>query len=148
MKLKSIDVRRACFQAKSRRRVFIELLDEDWTEGKVGKLFKLMYGAHDAAQNSEAEYAELMMGIGLKRGKISPCVFNNAERNSQAVIHGDDFTLPGKEEKLSWFKAQTKDKFEVKFRGSLGPCPSDDKSVRILDIVVEWTENGITYEPD
>ena len=33
-------------------------------------------------------------------------------------------------------------------RGGLGPCPEDDKSNWILNRVVEWTEAGITYEPD
>ena len=37
-------------------------------------------------------------------------------------------------------------RFEVKFRGRLGPCDNDQKSMRILNRVVEWTESGIRYE--
>ena len=39
-------------------------------------------------------------------------------------------------------------RFEVKFRGRLGPCQSDQKSMRILNRVVEWSEEGIRYEAD
>ncbi len=54
-KLEFIDVRRAYFQAKPRRPVFIKLPDEDWEAGKVGKLFKSMYGTRDAAQTWEED---------------------------------------------------------------------------------------------
>ena len=37
---------------------------------------------------------------------------------------------------------------EVKFRGRLGPEQRDDKSVRILNRVVEWGPDGIRYEAD
>ena len=35
-----------------------------------------------------------------------------------------------------------------KFRGRLGPEKEDDKSIRILNRIVEWTEAGIRYEAD
>ena len=40
-----------------------DMPEEDWEEGKVGKLLKSMYGARDAAQKWEEEYAEFMMEI-------------------------------------------------------------------------------------
>ena len=60
MKLDFIDVRRAYFQAKARRPVYIKLPEGDWEEGKVGKLIKSMYGTHDAAQNWEEEYSDTL----------------------------------------------------------------------------------------
>ncbi len=36
----------------------------------------------------------------------------------------------------------------IQFRGRLGPCAEDQKSMRILNRVVEWTETGISYEAD
>ena len=60
MKLDFIDVRRAYFQAKARRSVYVKLPEEDATPGYVGKLLKSMYGTRDAAQNWEAEYCEFM----------------------------------------------------------------------------------------
>merc|ERR1711911_93626 len=34
------------------------------------------------------------------------------------------------------------------FRGRLGPGEADDKSIRILNRVVQWTRDGIEYEAD
>ena len=36
----------------------------------------------------------------------------------------------------------------MKFRGRLGPGQSDDKAMRILNRVVQWTSEGIAYEAD
>ena len=82
----------------------MELCDEDWEEGMCGRLVKSMYGTRDAAFNWETAYSEFMEGIGFNRGRASPCVFYNKERNIRGVIHGDDFTMLGKEEQLDWFK--------------------------------------------
>ena len=56
-------------------------------------------------------------------------------KNLRCVVHGDDFTLLGHHLDLDWFRSKIKDKFEVKMRGRLGPCPQDDKSIRILNFV-------------
>ena len=91
-----------------------------------------MYGTRDSAQNWEYEYCESMEGIGFKRGKASPCVFHQEERGIRAVIHGDDFTLLGASEQLDWFREQTVKRFEVKFKGRIGPGIEDEKSVRVF----------------
>jgi hypothetical protein len=64
------------------------------------------------------------------------------------VIHGDDFTLLGDVKQLDGFRSRIENKFEVKFRARLGPSSNDDKSVRILNRVVTWTNAGIEYEAD
>ena len=69
-------------------------------------------------------------------------------RNVRVVIHGDDFTVLGSEVELDWFRECIQDKFEVKFRARLGPEPTDDKSVRLLNRVITWTADGIHYEAD
>ena len=83
--------------------------------------------------NWEYEYCEFMESIGMKRGKASPCVFFNKDKQLRVVVHGDDFTVLGCEKQLDWFRRQISDKFEVKFRGRLGPEESDDKPIRILN---------------
>ena len=107
-----------------------------------------MYGTRDAAQNSECEYVEFMEGIGFKRGQSTPCIFWHKEKGIGAVIHGDDFTLVGNEVALDWFRENIQERFEVKFRGRIGPGNRDDKSVRILNRIVTWTDEGIRYEAD
>ena len=64
------------------------------------------------------------------------------------MVHGDDFTILGWECQLDWFKETMNKRFENKHRGRIGPRPHDDKSIRILNRVVEWTDNGIEYEAD
>ena len=50
MKLEFIDIRRAFFHAMARRKVFVDLPEEDAQEGMCGRLNKSMYGTRDAAQ--------------------------------------------------------------------------------------------------
>ena len=61
---------------------------------------------------------------------------------------GDDFTILGYEESLDSFKERITDKYEIKFRGRLGPNPKDDKEIRLLNRVIYWGKEGIKYEPD
>ena len=148
MKLDFVDVRRAYFHAKSRRELYVALPNEDWEEGKCGKLLKAMYGTRDAAQNWEYAYVEALEAMGFTKGKATPCAFYMKERNLRLVVHGDDFTILGMEEDLDWFRRKISEVFEVKFRGRLGPAEGDDKCIRILNRVVEWTSGGIEYEAD
>jgi len=148
MKLDFIDVRRAYFHAPTRRKVFVELPPEDDQPGMCGELNQSMYGTRDAAQNWEQAYSEFMASTGFVAGKASPCLFEHPERNLRAVIYGDDFTILGLESELDWFKSQITKRFEVKHRGRLGPQLKDDKSIRILNRIVEWTDEGIIYEAD
>jgi hypothetical protein len=75
-------------------------------------------------------------------------VFYHRKYNIRIVVHGDDFTILGFEESLDWFKTKIQKKYEIKFRGRLGPENKDDKEIRILNRVVYWTKEGIKYEPD
>ena len=63
-------------------------------------------------------------------------------------MHGDDFTLLWNDEDLDWFEKMIKDKFEVKIRGRLGPGVNDQKSIRILNRILEWSQDGLWYEAD
>ena len=102
-----------------------------------------MYGTRDAAQNWECEYSEFMVDCGFTRGQAVPCLFNHSERTLRLAIHGDDFTILGSEEDLDWFQKQIKERFEVKVRGRIGPGRKDEKSIRLLNRVFEWTAEGI-----
>ena len=93
MRIDFVDVRRAYFYAASEREVYVELPDEDYEEGRCGKLAKSMYGARDAARNWEMEYAGFMRETGFEQGVASPCAFYHVGRNIRAAIHGDDFTF-------------------------------------------------------
>ena len=45
-------------------------------------------------------------------------------------------------------QATNQERYEVKFRGRIGPGGNDDKSIRILNRIVTWNERGIAYEAD
>ena len=65
-------------------------------------------------------------------------MFFNKDRNIRIVVHGDDFTVLGFSGQLDWFRSKISERYEVKFRGRLGPEEHDCKSIRILNRVVTW----------
>ena len=75
-------------------------------------------------------------------------MFYNRDRDLRVVIHGDDFTCLGQDQELDWFRKMIEERYEVKFRGRLGPEEGDAKAIRILNRVVRWDEEGIVYEAD
>ena len=147
-KLDFIDVRRAYFHAPARRPVFVKLPTEDDEADMCGRLVKALYGTRDAAQNWEHAYVDFLETAGFTVGRASPCMFWNSARDLRAVVHGDDFTVLGPAEQLDWFRKQIAQRFEVKFRGRLGPDAHDDKSIRILNRVVHCGANCLEYEAD
>ena len=98
-----------------------------------------MHGTRDAAQNWGESYGAFLEQLGFSRGKASPCIFYHGERGLRIVVHGDDFTVMGKEAELDWLRREVV-RLLVKFRGRLWPEEKDDKAVRVLNRVVAWTQ--------
>ena len=63
-------------------------------------------------------------------------------------MHGDDFTVLGWQDALDWFWGKISERFECKHRGRFGPGKDDIKSIRILNRMVTWTDQGIEYDGD
>ena len=147
-KLAFFDVSRAYFYAPATRNVYIKLPDEDAEPGMCGKLKKSMYGTRDAAKSWEVEYQNTMAELGFKAGKATTCAFHHEERDILAVIHGDDITVLANQGGVSWMKDQLMTRYNIKLSATLGPEQHDDKSVRILNRIVTWTENSLEYEAD
>ena len=148
MKLMFLDISRAYYHSKARRRIFIKLPPEDAEDGMCGLMLKSLQGTRDAAQNWEFEYCEFLVQNGFTRGKSTPCIFYNEARELRVAVHGDDFTVLGYHDDLEWLKSVMDTKFAVKCRGIVGPSAGDSKSIKILNRVMEWTSEGIMYEPD
>jgi hypothetical protein len=138
VKLDVIDVRRAYFHAKARRAVNVRLPAEDATQGMCGILKKAMYGTRDAAYTWECERVEFMKDAGFMQGRASPCVFYHSEKNVRVVVHGHDFAAAGLGRKLDWFRKMIQKKFDAKFKARLGEGHADDRSVRVLNRIIEW----------
>ena len=85
-------------------KVYIKLPKEDEEEGMCGRLNMSMYGTRDAAQNWERVYVDFMERNGFRRGIAHPCVFYHEGKQLWCVMHGDDFTVMGKDEELDWFR--------------------------------------------
>lgn len=81
-------------------------------------------------------------------GKSTTCVFYHRAINLRVVVHGDDFAVLAMADHLDWYREQIVNKFEVKFRGRLGAGDQDQKAIRILNRITEWSEEGIVYEAD
>lgn len=148
MALEFIDVRRAYFHAEARREIYVEFPAEDQEEGMCGLLNKAMYGTRDAAQNWEYAYSGFLEGVGFVRGLASPCIFHPVVKELRVVVHGDDFTVLGRDDSLDWLRERIGEEYEVKFRGRLGPKNKHEKEIRLLSRVITWTEEGIEWEAD
>ena len=88
----------------------------------------------------------MLTNIGFKRGKSCPCAFYHSERNIRLVVNADDFTALGYNTQLDWLKDQLSAEWTIKHRGRVGPGPNDDKTITILNRILEWTHEGIRYE--
>ena len=106
-----------------------------------------MYGTRDAAQNWETTYTEVLEAMGFVTGKAVTCAFAHHARNLRAVVHGDDFVVLGHDEDVTWFNTQMNATFETK-SSTIGPGPSHDKYMRLLNRVITWSDEGITIEGD
>ena len=143
-----IDVRRAYFHATAIRDVYVKLPDEDHEAGMCGKLVRAMYGTRDAAQCWEREYTSFMKKVGFTSGKSSPCIFWHQARGIRAVVHGDDFTLSGQRHELDWFREEMARTFSIKIKARIGPCEGGEQATRILNRIVNYEDNVLTYEAD
>ena len=85
------------------------------------------------------EFVDFMEAVGSARVEASPCVFHHGRRSIKCVVHGDDFTILGTEYDLDWLRRKICERYYVKFTGIIGPEEKDDKSIIILNRVVEWT---------
>ena len=64
----------------------------------------------------------------------------------RVAVHGGDFTVLAERRELDWFRMKMQGRYSVKFRGRLGPGKDDDKSIRILNRIVEWRKDDIRYD--
>jgi hypothetical protein len=110
------DVKRAYFNAKAQRELYVELPPEDvgFQEGYVGRLALALYGTRDAASRWQECLAQHFTEIGFVRGQSNPCVFFHAGRKLRTLVHGDDYASVECVDELEWLKAHLEGRFEMK----------------------------------
>ena len=86
--------------------------------------------------------------MGFVRGKASPCNFFRPGKTVSTTVHGDDFTSTGRKADLQWFEGKLKEQFEIKSE-TMGPSTQRHlQEIRVLNRMLNWTANGITYKAD
>ena len=147
-----LDVSRAHFHPAATREVYVRLPEEDYEEGKIGLLKKTMYGTRDAAAGWEEYYCDTYEEAGYKVGQFCPCLFHHPEMDSEAWVHGDDMIIDAEEEDAVKTETFLKTKMLIKRRAMLGFDSKHDKTVTILNRIIELKIEGgqevMTYEPD
>ena len=141
------DVKRAYFFAPATREVYVELPGEDASEGMVGRLNLSMYGTRDAAQNWARQYTQTLLDMGFRQGVASPCHFYHPGKDLRTAVHGDDFTTVGGQASLKWMRQELERRYELKTH-VLGPDVGESTEVRVLNRIIRWSAEGVTYEPD
>ena len=137
-KLRTIDISRAHFYGRSRRELYIELPDEDATDGMVGLLQRSMYGTQDASAIWESDYIECLTAAGAIRGKSSGAIFYDPVRDVRIFVHGEDFAILGDDEGIDHYTAALTGKYVAKIMATVGPEAGDDKQAMILNRMVRW----------
>ena len=133
--------------------MYIDLPNGDFEEGKIGHLLETLYGTRDAAAQWEKFYSKSFETLGFVPGRFSLCLFFHPTRNLLVYVHGDDMVFVGEQGDLVWAHHELDKMMMSKRRALLGSDPDDDKSITLLNRIVEWHvgEDGkpyISYEPD
>ena len=105
-------------------------------------------GMRDAAKAWEQEYSASLTSLEFDRSNVNPCIFYIQAQNIRFVVHGDDFTVLGYPQQIEWLHKQVLRKYEISISGQICPGPKVNKVATIVNRVIEWTAEGIYYEPD
>jgi len=155
-KLGIFDIKRAHFYGKARRRVFVELDEEDRKKhgaDTCGLLEKSMYGTQDASAIWQDDYCDLLNAAGFKRGKSNGAIFFHPSTGVRVLVHGDDFVvLTDNQGDLDNFEKLIASRYEYKKEANLGWDSSDDKSATVLNRIITLESDDkvrrTTVEPD
>ena len=66
------------------------------------------------------------------------------------MVRGDDFTALAEPFHIQWLRQVLADKYELKYRGTLGPIATQGETteITVLNKVICWTSRGIEFEAD
>ena len=126
--------------------LYVELPKEMELVGQCGRLKKALYGTREAARCWEREYTKTLASIQFIRGRTSPCLFRHKSHDCVVFIHGDDIVACGEHDVLQWLQEEISKRYRTKVRGLLGPEAGDEKSIVILNRVLERRNEEIAIE--
>ena len=139
LRLSFIDIKKAYFNGKPTRAVFMRLPPEmGMPKHYVARQTRCVYGTRDAGMIWEETYRVVLEQAGFVTGQANPCLFSHPTRHVEVVVHGDDFTALGTDEALDWYTKVLEAAFQIKVRGRLG-VGTDMQEIKILNRVVRIT---------
>ena len=143
------DVRRAYFNAKITRDIYIEPPEEDpeYGTGKLGKLKLCLYGTRDAAEGWQETLSSHLESIGFERGVGHPCVFWHPTRKIKTLVHGDDYVSAGSHEAMAWLERELEKAHEIKTQ-KISPTKEFKSEGKVLNRVLRCTGDGWEIEAD
>ena len=143
-----VDVKRAFLHGYCTRSIYIELPGAESQGGKyVGKLVKALYGTRDAPLAWLTVVKGDMKEMGFEECKVTSGVFTHPERDLRAVVHIDDFLVPGESHQLQWFHDHLAKKYELKVQVA-GWANGDSRELQFLGRAIRLTQTGIELEGD
>ena len=132
------DIGRAFFHAPAKRKVYVQLPEEDRRQGEghlCGRFKFSMYGTRDAAQNWVGAYSQQVKNIGSQHGKASPCTFYHKQRAIRTYVHGGDYVSVGQPVQLQLLNEMLEKQYQVKTQ-LLGPKEGQPQQFNILITVI------------
>ena len=141
------DVRRAYFYAEEKRDTFVELPDyvpAEFRTPHVGKLLEALYGTRPAAASWGDELRKGLVSCSLTVGTLSRCCFHNELCSVAGTVHGDDFFVAGPRQDVAKMGATLGKRWETRDQ-MIGPKPSDQKELCILNRTLRWCKDGLVF---
>jgi len=145
--VKTIDVKCAFLYGDARRRIYIELPEQDpkSSGSHVGTLNKAVYGTRDAALIWRATVDRIMKEFGFSLSMFQPGVYFHEEKQIRVMTHVDDFLVTGSNEDASWFESELRRQFDIT---SVTIGKHFEKEATYLNRKIIWTEGGLILEGD
>ena len=148
LRFATIDIKRAYVYAPATRKLFIKLPAENCLPGEeemVGELKLSLYGTRDAAMNWARQHTQHLNKIRFLWKRASACNFVHKSRNIRLRCHGDDFIIVAPCKEIELLMKEMEKEYELKFT-IVGPEARLSQEVRILNIRIHWTQEGIQFE--
>ena len=76
-----------------------------------------------------------------------PCICYHEARDIRTFVHGDDYVSAGDSGDLIWLRQKLEERYAIKTE-VLGDSQDETKEIRVLNRIIRWEKDGITYEPD
>ena len=107
---------------------------------------KFMYGTLPAIEGWQHLVQKVGADIGLLSASNCPCAFGHTSRDSDMVVHGDDFIVAGCGDDLDWLPQKMNENLELAQKTRLGR--GHESEATVLSRCVTCSDSGLAWEAD